>query len=178
VVAFLSGLGLDKWNLILYSTSDGLTDSSLRVEIEGTVAGYLGRLRPDVREKFGIKHDVFLAELVLGVLDRPQIRRYESLPRYPKVKRDLAFLVDRSIPVERLEATIRESCGGLLHDLTIFDIYEGKGVEPGKRSLAFALELVSRERTLTDAEVEATIGSTAQAMERQHGAVLRSGHEG
>jgi phenylalanyl-tRNA synthetase beta chain len=177
VVAFLAGLGLDKGNVISYSTSDGLTDGSLRIEIEGTVAGYLGRLRGNVRERFGIKHDVYLAEVALAALDRPRGRLYESLPRYPKVKRDLAFLVDRSVPAERLEATIRESCGALLHALTVFDVYEGQGVESGKRSVAFALELMSRERTLTDAEVEAAIARTAKAMERQHSAVLRTGHE-
>ena len=104
VVAFLAALGLDKSDVILYSTSDGLTDRSLRVEIEGTVAGQLGRVRPEIRERFGIKHDVYLAELGLDILDRRHVRSYESLPRYPKVKRDLAFLVDRSIPAGQLEA--------------------------------------------------------------------------
>ena len=93
------------------------------------------------------------------------------------MKRDLAFLVDQSIPAERLEATIRESCGELLSAVTVFDVYEGKGVDAGKRSVAFALELMSRERTLTDTEVEEAITRTARAMEREHGAFLRSGQE-
>ncbi|MCK5572632.1 MAG: hypothetical protein KAJ12_07715, partial [Bacteroidetes bacterium] len=173
VDAFLSKIGLDKWHLISYSNSNGLTDDSLRVEMQGSRAGYLGRVRDSIRDLFGIKESVFVAEFNIAMLGRRPTARYVPLPRYPKVKRDVAFTVEATISAASLEDLIRESCGGLLHSVQLFDVYEGEVVGEGKKSIAFSLELMSREKTLTDEEVEAAVQRTIDTVRERLGGELR-----
>jgi phenylalanyl-tRNA synthetase beta chain len=174
--AFLSKITLDKWRFISYSTSDGLTDETLGVEIQGASAGYLGRVRSEVRDAFGIEQDVFIAEFVLSVLDVPDTRRFEPISRYPRVRRDVAFVLDRDISAGSVIEQIRESGGSLLQNVDLFDVYEGESLGGGKKSFAFALELMSREKTLTDAEIDAVVRGIAGSVEKRFGAVLRSAH--
>jgi phenylalanyl-tRNA synthetase beta chain len=173
VAAFLRKIGLDKWRLISYSTSDGLTDNSLVVEIEGSTAGYLGRVGDRTRDLFDLKEDVFVAELDLALLDRRATKKYVPLPRYPKVKRDVAFVVDRALSAGDLEQVIRETCGELLHSVELFDVYEGDAVGKSKKSIAYSLEFMSRERTLTDREIEAAMQQTVRTVRERLGAELR-----
>jgi phenylalanyl-tRNA synthetase beta chain len=165
---------LDKCRLISYSTSDGLTDDTLALEIQGTYVGFLGRMKPGLLEKFGIEQDVFVGELLVGSLVRWHDRQYQRLPKFPKVKRDLAFLVDRQTPVGILEDSIRAASGELLQRVELFDVFEGGNVPAGKKSVAFSLELLSRERTLADADIEACIKGVVAHLESSHGAILRS----
>ncbi|MGB6034002.1 MAG: phenylalanine--tRNA ligase subunit beta [Bacteroidota bacterium] len=173
VASFLRKIGLDKWRLISYSNSNGLTDNSLAVEIEGSTVGYLGRVGDRSRDLFDIKEDVFVAEFDLALLDRRATKRYVSLPRYPKVKRDVAFVVDRGLSAGDLEQLIRESCAELLYSVELFDVYEGDAVGEDKKSIAYSLEFMSRERTLTDQEIEAAMKQTVRTVRERLGAELR-----
>jgi len=176
VAGFLKKIGLDKWRLISYSTSDGLTDNSLAVEIEGSTAGYLGRVGDRTRDLFDLKEDVFVAEFDLALLERHATRRYVPLPRYPKVKRDVAFVVDRDLSAGDLEHVIREACGELLYSVELFDVYEGDAVGERKKSIAYSLEFLSRERTLTDQAIEAAMQETVRTVRERLGGELRGAH--
>jgi phenylalanyl-tRNA synthetase beta chain len=96
------------------------------------------------------------------------------LPRFPKVKRDLAFLVDHTATVGEIGEAIRTASGEKLVSLELFDVYEGENVPQGKKSLAFSLEIQSRERTLADADIEALLKRVVTHLEKDHGAVLRA----
>jgi phenylalanyl-tRNA synthetase beta chain len=170
----LAKFALDKSRFISYSTSKGLTDNTLAIEIQGSYAGYLGTLTKEALRDFGLERPVFVAEIGVEDLRRDAPRVFVSLPRYPKVKRDVAFTVDAGIPAENLERTIRESASELLQSVELFDVYEGEQLPGGKKSVAFALEFMSREKTLTDAEIESAVGRVVSGVEKAHGAALRS----
>ncbi len=170
----LAKFALDKSRLISYSTSNGLTDNTLAIEIQGSYAGYLGRVTAEVLGKFGLEQAAYVAELGTSQLRRDPRKAFVPLPRYPKVRRDVAFTVDAGIPAERLENTIRESSGELLQRVELFDVYEGEQLPGGKKSVAFTLEFMSLDKTLTDAEIESAVGRVVAGVEKAHGAALRS----
>jgi phenylalanyl-tRNA synthetase beta chain len=174
IEGLIRGRSLDKWRFVSYSTSDGLTEATLAVEIQEANAGYLGRVKDEVLQLFGLQRDVFVAEFSLGALDRAGKLVHRELPRFPKVRRDVAFLVDRDIRAGDVMGTIRESAGELLSTIEMFDVFEGGALGEGKKSLGFSIELMSRDRTLTDAEIDETVRRTVSEVERRHNAVLRS----
>lgn len=169
-------LSLDKARFISYSTSDGLTESTLSIEIHGVQAGYLGRIKEEVASKFGIEGDVYVAELRLSALATRTAKRFEPLPRFPKVRRDISFFVDRAVEVGKLEQSIRAAGGELLIAVDLFDVYEGEKLPAGKKSLAFSLEVMSRQKTLTDSEIETVVRRVVRALEQEFGVTLRSVH--
>ena len=165
---------LDKSRFISYSTSNGLTDNTLAIEIQGSYAGYLGSVTGEALREFGLERPVFVAEIELERLHRDVRRVFVPLPRFPKVKRDVAFTVDAAVPAEQIAATIRESSGELLLSAELFDVYQGEQLPGGKKSLAFSLEFMSPVKTLTDAEIETEVGRVVAGVEKAHGAALRS----
>ena len=171
--ALVGPVTLDKCTLIPYSSSDGLTDDALALEIQGTYAGYIGRLKKSVTQRSGIDADVFAGEFLLDQVVPSGARQYKPLPRFPKVKRDLAFVIASDVPVGSLEETLRRSAGDLLDSVELFDIYEGEPLPAGKKSVAFSITLLSQEKTLTDAEVDACLSRVVADFESSHGATLR-----
>jgi phenylalanyl-tRNA synthetase beta chain len=169
-------LSLDKARFISYSTSDGLTESPLSIEIHGVCAGYLGRVRDKVASMFGVEGEVYVAELHVANLAPRRVKRFESLPRFPKVRRDISFLIDRTVEVGKLDGAIRKAGGELLTAADVFDVYEGEKLPPGTKSVAFSLEVMSRQKTLTDSEIETVVRQVVQALEQEFGAILRSVH--
>ncbi len=170
----LSALGLDKSRFISYPTSNGLTEHCLAVEIQGLHAGTLGRVTAGVLSQYGIEGEVYAAELDLSRLERSARPIYRPLPRYPVVRRDVAFIVDAATEAGAVEEAIRRSGGELLVSVTVFDVYRGSGLPEGKKSLAFALSLMSEERTLTDKEIDEVVSSVVRHIEHEFSAVLRS----
>ncbi len=173
VDGLLEALGLDNSRFIPYPTSDGLIETPLGVELHGGYAGLMGPVSPGMTFRYGVEGDVFAAEFLLSAL-RPGGRKpYVPLPRFPKVRRDVAFTFDRNIAAGNVENEIRRAGGELLVGVGVFDVYQGKGLPEGKKSLAFALELMSLERTLTDPEIDAVVGGIVRHIEQKFGAVLR-----
>jgi phenylalanyl-tRNA synthetase beta chain len=171
--SLMTKIALDKWRFISYSTSNGLTGNTLTIEIHGSYAGYLGQINEEILKRFGIEQQVFVAELLVSSLGGVRTRKYEPLPRYPKVRRDVSFFVDDAVSVGRLEQVISEATGELLQAVELFDLYQGEGVEKGRKSVAFSLELMSREKTLTESEIEAAVQRVAEKVESTFGATLR-----
>lgn len=169
----LGSLGLDKWRFISYSTANGLTGDTLGIEIHGSYAGSLGTVRSDVLKFFGIEQDVAVAEIVLSPFGSPRKQKYRPLPRFPKVRRDVAFELRQDIPAGDVSAVIRDSAGELLQSVDVFDVYQGAHLAAGMKSLAFTLELLSRERTLTEAEIEEVMQRVIGRVQEACGATLR-----
>jgi phenylalanyl-tRNA synthetase beta chain len=165
---------LDKWRLIPYSTSDGLTEATLAIEIHNGYAGFLGRVKDEVLRLFNVKQDVYVAEVSLGALEHSVKRSYAELSKFPKVRRDVAFIVARSVSAGDVVDTLKESAGPLLSSIDVFDVFEGGPLGDEKKSLGFTLELMSRERTLTESEIEEAVRRSVAEVERRHNAVLRS----
>jgi phenylalanyl-tRNA synthetase beta chain len=121
----------------------------------GREIGWFGEVAFHVREAFDLPGPLFLAEVSLtALLDLPHREiRYEPLPRFPAVQRDLAIVVPADVAAGQVEAAIRAMKLPLLSRITLFDVYEGGQVGAGKRSLAWSLTFQAADRTLTDKEV-------------------------
>ena len=174
--ALLAKFCLDKYRFISYDNASALIESALAVEINGSYAGLLGKVTKSIAEKFDIDNDVFVVELRTSAIQSSWSaeRKLKPLPRFPSVRRDLAFIVDSTTPSQAVEGAIREAGGALLSGLVLFDLYAGEQIGGGKKSLAYALEFQPRDRTLTDGEVEEIVGGIVRHVGATCRAVLRS----
>ncbi|MBI2620533.1 MAG: phenylalanine--tRNA ligase subunit beta [Ignavibacteriales bacterium] len=174
--ALLTKFFLDKYRLIRYDNGKPLSVNNLDVEIEGTYAGFLGTLKKEVAAAFEIEEGVFVAELNQDVLvgHWQSKARFRSLPRFPSVTRDLAFIVDDRLPQVRVEGAIREAGGALLRSVVLFDLFLGERIGAGKKSLAYALEFQAADHTLTDAEASELVSRIVRHVEETCGASLRA----
>ena len=146
-----------------------------KVTISGIDVGYIGQIHPLTAKNYGMDCEVYCAEIDFTELFKLQLPEatYTPLPKYPAVTRDLSFVCDESITVAQVEAVITGAAGKLLRKVTLFDIYRGTGIEPGKKSLAFSLELRADDRTLTDTDSEETVSKILNALDNELGASLR-----
>ena len=137
--------------------------------------GVLGQIHPLVAQNYGVDGELYCAELDFNqLLDMDcSIPEYTPLPKFPAVTRDIAVVCDEAITVGALESCIQEAAHGLLKNVALFDIYRGKGVEDGKKSVAFNLTLRADDRSLTGEEAEAEVQAILTALAEKLGATLR-----
>lgn len=144
-----------------------------RIEREGRTVGYLGAIHPQLAGELGIEQPLFLFELLLAELDEGRLPSFRELSRFPEVRRDLALVVDRDTPAEDILGCIREKAGDYLTDLKLFDVYQGKGIDPARKSLAVGLTWQHPSRTLNDDEVSAAIQTILTSLGDRFNATLR-----
>ena len=130
---------------------------SVELLVGGDVIGWLGELHPVALERFEADAPVVAFEIDLARLIRHArpARTFVELPRFPAVTLDVAIVVGEDVTAERVEQAIRSAGGKMLDSVRLFDVYRGKGVEEGRKSMAFALEYRAPDRTLTAEEVDA-----------------------
>ncbi len=140
-----------------------------------TKLGVLGQIHPLVAKSYGVDCELYCAELRFDALfaARGADPEYTALPRFPAVTRDIAVVCDESVTVGELEEAIARGAKGLLREVTLFDIYRGAGIAPGKKSVAFSLVLRADDRSLTSEEADADVESILQTLKTDCGAVLR-----
>ncbi|HFD79875.1 MAG TPA: phenylalanine--tRNA ligase subunit beta, partial [Gammaproteobacteria bacterium] len=143
------------------------------VRVDGRPVGWLGCIHPQLAQKLEIPRNTCLFELELDILLKGRVPRFEKLSRFPSIRRDLAIVVDAQTPAGVLAEAIRQQAGPLLKDLLVFDVYQGEGVESGRKSIAFGLILQDSSRTLTDEDVEGVISAITAQLEQRFGATLR-----
>ena len=146
-----------------------------KITMDGVDVGVFGQVHPLVAKNYGMDCDVYAAELDFTALTEllAPAHTYEPLPKYPAVSRDIAIVCAEEVTAGQLESCILASGGKLLRDVKLFDIYRGKGIEDGKKSMAFALTLRADDRTLTDTDSEAVISAILTALAEQLDAKLR-----
>lgn len=142
--------------------------------LDGKRIGWLGTLHPRLVQELDLPAAPILFELDLDALYRLPFPRYQSVSRFPQVRRDLAFVLDANIPVGDVLATMQQAASDIIIELAIFDQYRGKGISADQKSLAFRVVMQDTQRTLTDAEVEDAVAKLADAVLRQFNATLRS----
>ena len=145
------------------------------VSVGGVQLGYMGQIHPLVAKNYDLDGEIFCAELDLTAMFDLRLPEptYIPLPKYPAVSRDLALVCREDMTVAQVEKVITASAGKLLRSIRLFDIYRGIGVEPGKKSLAFSLELRADDHTLNDADCEAVTAKVLAALKEQLGVTLR-----
>ncbi len=135
--------------------------------------GWMGALHPRLVQTLGLARTPLVFELDLAALARLSLPRYAGVARLPAVRRDLAVLVDEELAVGTLLDKVRAGLPAAVTALELFDVYRGKGLQEGKKSLAFKVLLQHTEKTFTDAEIDALIGQVLNQMVDSFGAVLR-----
>lgn len=139
------------------------------------VLGTLGQIHPLTAQNWEISVPVFIADLdqeLMRTLRKP-ITDYKRLPKYPAITRDLALVCDESVTAGALSDIITAAGGNILESVRLFDVYRGKGVADGKKSMAYSVVLRAADHTLTDAEAEAAVAKMLKKLEAA-GATLRS----
>lgn len=138
--------------------------------------GVIARVSDEIATSYDLREPVYFAELdwmAVTALAAPHMkRRYAPVSRFPVVERDLALVVNRNQPAGSLLATIREAGRPLLQHVTVFDVYEGKRIDPDKKSIAFSLRFGSN-KTLQDKEVDDQMNAIIRRLQSEHGAQLR-----
>ena len=137
--------------------------------------GMFGQIHPLVARNYGVDAELYCAELSFDelALAKGPDPEYVPLPKFPAVTRDIAVVCDEAVTVGALEEGIRRGAQGLLKEVTLFDIYRGKGIPEGKKSVAFNLVLRADDRSLTSEEADADVASILSLVEQELGAVLR-----
>ncbi len=144
-----------------------------RIIIDSVARGRLGCIHPAVAQKLDISAQTYLFELDLQILDQRRVPSFQNLSRFPSIRRDLAIVVSAETPAGDLCDAITARAGDALKGLTVFDVYQGKGIETGRKSIAFGLILQDSSRTLTDEDVDRVMAAVTRQLEDQFGATLR-----
>lgn len=174
-----SRIGLNP-NEIVVKAYDGMADiysSALVIETRnGKQLGNAGILCADILRRADIKVPVYYAELDWSALSAMTARRgttFSPLPKAMPVKRDLSLLLDNAVTMADVERVVRQSDRKLLREVSLFDVYEGKGLPAGKKSYAITMTLRDDEKTLNDKAVDAVMNKIITNLKKQLGAELR-----
>ena len=174
--AVFAGLRLPKAEYVAAKTNPSYHPGRCAaVSINGVHLGYMGQVHPLVAKNYGLDCEVYCAEIDFTkafsmMLPEPT---FTPLPKYPAVTRDLALVCDEAVTIAELEHVIENAGGKLLRSIKLFDIYRGKGIDEGKKSVAFSLELRADDRTLTDADSEGVVSKVLSALAEKLNARLR-----
>lgn len=144
--------------------------------LNGKSLGVFGEVHPKVLENYGLKKRAYVAELDFNLIVENTIDNYtyKALPKYPTMKRDFAFVMDRDVDSVELEKISKKYGKELLESFKVFDIYEGKNIEDGKKSVAFSLVFRAADRTLEESEVTEICEKIVAEIESEIEAKLRS----
>ncbi len=148
---------------------------SARVLIGDTPVGRLGRLHPEIESNLDITKAVYLFEIQSESVIERASRTFQGTSKFPSVRRDLALVVDVSVPAAAVESVVRETVGNILTDFTLFDVYQGEGIDSNEKSLAVGLTLQDASATLTEDRIARCTQDVVAALERAVGARMRSG---
>jgi phenylalanyl-tRNA synthetase beta chain len=144
-----------------------------RVVLDGQPIGWVGELHPRWQEKYELPAAAVVFELELAPLLDVAVPRYDEVSKFPPVLRDRAMVVDEGVAAGDLIDAVKSFRPGLIRDVTLFDLYRGKGIPEGKKSLAFRVVMQDTARTLTDAEVDAALADLQAMLSARFGAQLR-----
>jgi len=140
----------------------------------GTALGYIGELHPQVQEKYGFNTKVYVGKFNIPELMKlsDTIITYKPLPKFPAATRDLSIICDDEIPSAKLESIIRKSVGKILEKVTLFDVYKGKQIADGKKSISYSIVMRSHDGTLNDEQADSAMKKVIKALS-EIGAELR-----
>lgn len=145
-----------------------------QVLLEGQPIGWIGKLHPKWQQHYQLPRSTILFELDVEPLLQRKVASYTQVAKFPPVRRDIAVVVDENTPIQALLDTMWSSGNKLLNHLALFDVYRGKGVPEGKKSLAFLVLMQDTQKTLTDAEADAVVAELLELLHQRHGAELRN----
>ena len=143
---------------------------SAYINVNGTDVGIIGKLHPNVS-----KEDIYVFEINLDELFKKKVgkMKYKEISKFPSVKKDVAFLIDKKVVSKDIEKVIKNSGGSILSDIEVFDVYTGKNIDENKKSIAYSLNFIDNKKTLTDEEVNNLLEKIIKNVCDKFGAKLR-----
>lgn len=135
--------------------------------------GWIGAIHPAIADRLDFARGVYVFELSLEVISQRHIPNYRAVSKFPAIRRDLAIVVDEAITAQEVVDKIWASTPEMLINIQLFDVYRGKGIASGRKSLAYTLTLQNMQCTLTDQAVEGVISEILSIINKELGATLR-----
>ncbi|MBL0011258.1 MAG: phenylalanine--tRNA ligase subunit beta [Nitrosomonas sp.] len=147
---------------------------SAQICIEDKSIGWLGELHPRWQKKYGLQKNTILFEISLEAIISKSLSVAKQISKFPPVRRDIAIIVNNDISVYSLLVCLFAEKSAIVSDISLFDIYRGKGMEKTKKSLAFRVLLQDTEKTLTDEEADSAVQNLIEVLKNKFGATLRN----
>ena len=132
---------------------------SARITRNGTSIGWIGELHPQLVQEFDFTYVPMLFEIDYLQALASKMPRFEEISRFPRVRRDLAVVIDEKVSLRQLHERVTFAASSLLRDIRVFDVFRGPGIETGRKSVALGLIFQDISRTLTDEDVEHLMAS-------------------
>ena len=177
VEQIFSRLGISSKELVVEQVSTDIFSAALTINNRGGKhLGEVGIVKRAILKKADVEQDVFFAELNWDAIVKMTLKKkvtFADLPKTQPVKRDLALLVDRTVTMADIEKVVNGSERKLLRGVSLFDVYEGKNLEAGKKSYAISIILQDDEKTLQDKQIDAVMNKIIANLQKQVGAKLR-----
>jgi len=169
---------LKKSNVVDYSlekSEDPQLEYGMKIVRNKRTVGILGKVRSAITKEFGIKSEIFYADLDTSLLFQGANPKFDmqEVPRFPEVKRDLSLVIDKTITFDEIKAVVGMNAKKLITDVTVFDVYEGDNIPKGKKAYALGFTLQDKTKTLTDEEIDVTMSGLMAGFEKQLGAIIR-----
>jgi len=146
---------------------------SARIDDASRTIGWIGELHPEICKTLELKSAPVLFELDYESSFESELPVFKALSRYPTIRRDLAIVLDEKVPLDEIRRSVSFAAKGMLTELRVFDIYRGKGIEPGRKSVALGLILQETSRTLTDADADSLVAAVVARLNKDHNATIR-----
>ena len=177
VEALMAGMGVGEWSLGGAPNGPFHPGRSAWILVRGERAGVMGEVLPRVGEALEIQGRVAVAEIEIEALMDATQKEFlvREPPRFPPLRRDLAFVVPEDVPVGAVQAALEEAAGELLSTCRLFDVFRGGSLPEGTKSLAFALDLRAPDRTLTGEETDPVVERIVARIRSDFGGELRTG---
>ena len=165
--------GAEKFKFSTESVNALHPGQAMKIYMNENEIGYFGQLHPAISLKLNFKKEVFILDLNLDLISEKNKTQYKALSKFPIVKRDISIVVDEDITFTMISENIEKNASDLLVNLELFDIYQGKGIEKGKKSVALGLTFQSIRSTLTDEEINNNMHSLINGLSDHLNAKLR-----
>lgn len=169
----LSEMGISDVEYIRANDSDAFDEKSAMhpgrsavIIKDGTILGIMGEIHPTVQENYGLGTKTYIAKLNIPEMMSISVTdiSYKPLPKFPASTRDLSVICDDALPVAEIEKAIKGAVGKILEKVTLFDVYKGKQIEDGKKSVSYSITMRSHEGTLTDEQADSAMKKALKAL--------------
>jgi len=174
VKVLLERLAIDYKEVAL---SDDRFSDALSYEVEGKTLVRIGKVAPVMLKDFDIDQDCFYAEIELEFAQKLRSNnelKFKDIPKFNKIRRDLALLIDKNISYKDLYQSAEKNKSSFIKNINLFDVYEGKNLPEGKKSYAMSFELLNEEKTLEEKEISEVMDSLIKSFQKEFNAELRS----
>ena len=155
--------------------NDQLLEYGVKLLRDTKEIGKLGKVKQALLKDFGVKQDLFYAELSTSLLFQNANPKLviQEVTKFPEVRRDLSLVLDKQISFEEIHNLIMEEEKKLIKNIIAFDVYEGEKIPKGKKAYALGFTLLNETKTLTDEEIDKTMERLMAALEQKFGALIR-----